>query len=197
MQESVFNELKILRNLKHDNLMRLFEVFEDRNKFYIILELLEGITLYKEIQARRKNKELKPHQIRGIVKQILKGIDYLHSQNIMHRDIKPENILFESKSSLDLNNAEKGLKLVDYGLATFQHEKHIIFTKCGTPGFVAPEIITYDEKEAIYTTIADVFSVGVIFHILLVGEQSFPGRSRNTILNKNKECRIDYKSKKY
>ena len=47
MQESVFNELKILRNLKHDNLMRLFEVFEDRNKFYIILELLEGITLYK------------------------------------------------------------------------------------------------------------------------------------------------------
>ena len=70
----MFNELKILRNLKHENLMRLFEVFEDRNKFYIILELLDGITLYKEIQTRRKNNELKSFQIRGIVRQILKGL---------------------------------------------------------------------------------------------------------------------------
>jgi serine/threonine protein kinase len=86
---------------------------------------------------------------------------------------------------------------VDYGLATFHSEKHVIFTKCGTPGFVAPEIITYDEKEPIYQLNVDTFSVGVIMHILLVGEQSFPGKSRNTILNKNKECKIDYKSKKY
>lgn len=115
----------------------------------------------------------------------------------MHRDIKPENILFQNKSCLDEGNSDKGLKIVDFGLATFQHEKTIIFTKCGTPGFVAPEIITYDEKEPIYKTNVDIFSVGVILHILLVGEQSFPGKSRNTILNKNKECRIDFKSKKY
>lgn len=140
----MFNELKILRNLKNENLMRLFEVFEDRNKFYIVLELLEGITLYKEIQNRRKSKELKPQQIRGIVKQILQGVDYMQSRNIMHRDIKPENILFQSKTSLDEGNSDKGLKIVDFGLATFQHEKTIIFTKCGTPGFVAPEIISYD-----------------------------------------------------
>lgn len=97
----MFNELKILRNLKHENLMRLFEVFEDRNKFYIVLELLDGITLYKEIQNRRKSKELKSQQIRGIIKQILQGVDYMQSKNIMHRDIKPENILFQSKTSLD------------------------------------------------------------------------------------------------
>lgn len=89
------------------------------------------------------------------------------------------------------------MKIVDYGLATFHNEKTIIFTKCGTPGFVAPEIITYDEKEAIYGLNVDTFSVGVIMHILLVGEQSFPGKSRNTILNKNKECKIDFKGKKY
>ena len=64
----------------------------------------------------------------------------------MHRDIKPENILFQDKDSLDKNNAQHGLKIVDYGLATFHSEPTVIFTKCGTPGYVAPEIITYDEK---------------------------------------------------
>ena len=104
----------------------------------------------------------------------------------MHRDIKPENILFQDKDSLDKNNAEHGLKIVDYGLATFHNEPTIIFTKCGTPGYVAPEIITYDEKEKIYGLNVDTFSLGVILHMMLIGEQSFPGKSRNTILNKNK-----------
>ena len=115
----------------------------------------------------------------------------------MHRDIKPENILFQDKDSLDKDGGEHGLKIVDYGLATFHNEPTVIFTKCGTPGYVAPEIISYDEKEKIYNLNVDTFSVGVIFHILLIGEQSFPGKSRNTILNKNKECKIDYKIKKY
>ena len=119
---------------------------------------------------------MKAHQIRSILRQILNGLKFLHSENIMHRDIKPENILFSSKSSLDEGDGGKGLKLVDYGLATFQHEKNIIFTKCGTPGFVAPEVINYDEREAIYSVNVDTFSVGVILHILLTGEQPFAGR---------------------
>lgn len=62
---------------------------------------------------------------------------------------------------------------------------------------MAPEVINYDEKEPIYGVNVDIFSVGVILHILLAGEQPFAARSRNSILNKNKECKIDYKSKKY
>ena len=63
---------------------------------------------------------------------------------------------------------------------------------------MAPEIITYDEKSGeFYDLQADMFSIGVIFHILLIKEAAFPGKSRNTILNKNKECKLDFKSKKY
>lgn len=69
--------------------MRLFEVYEDRNKYYFILELLHGITLYKEIHTRKKKNTLKPNQIRAILKQILEGIKYLQERGIMHRDIKP------------------------------------------------------------------------------------------------------------
>lgn len=164
--------------------MKLYEVYEDRNKYYFILELLHGITLYKEIAARKKKNNMPPPLIRTIVKQILEGVNYLQENNIMHRDIKPENIIMHEKDGK--SGGEPSLKIVDYGLATFHNEKIIIFTKCGTPGFVAPEIITYDEKEAIYGLNVDTFSVGVIMHILLVGEQSFAGKSRNTILNKNK-----------
>ncbi len=88
---------------------------------------------------------------------------------MMHRDVKPENILCERVDSLDKGDGSEGLKIVDYGLATFQSDKNIIFTKCGTPGFVAPEVINYDEKSPIYQVGVDIFSVGVILHILLVG----------------------------
>lgn len=79
------------------------------------------------------------------------------------------------------------MKLVDYGLATFQSDPVIIFTKCGTPGYVAPEIIMYDAAtQPFYNVSVDVFSAGVILHIMLAKEPAFPGKSRNTILNKNK-----------
>lgn len=87
----MFNELKILRALDHPNLLKLYEVFEDRQKYYFVMELLEGITLYKEIAKRNKKEEteLQPQEIRSITRQILSGLDYLASKNIMHRDIKP------------------------------------------------------------------------------------------------------------
>ena len=90
----------------------------------------------------------------------------------MHRDVKPENIIYAFKGKIEV-----GLKIVDYGLATIQSDQVIIFTKCGTPGYVAPEIITYDaNSQPFYNVAADVFSVGVILHILLAKEPAFPGK---------------------
>ena len=77
----------------------------------------------------------------------------------MHRDLKPENLLFSDKEC-------KTLKLVDFGLAAFANEDPYIFPKCGTPGFVAPEIANLQDKNSGYGVICDMFSIGVIFHIL-------------------------------
>ena len=91
---------------------------------------------------------------------LVDGIAHCTSKNIMHRDIKPENILFQK--------TEKGpiLKIVDFGLGAFSDEFPYIFSKCGTPGFVAPEIANLVDKNSGYSPISDVFSIGVIFYIL-------------------------------
>jgi len=91
---------------------------------------------------------------------LVDGIAYSASKNIMHRDIKPENLLFGK------SNNQKILKIVDFGLATYADEAPYLFPKCGTPGFVAPEIANLVDKTKGYGTICDMFSVGVIFHIL-------------------------------
>ena len=84
-------------------------------------------------------------------------------QNIIHRDLKPENLLLRTREGEDL-------VLADFGLATFINIKQddILFKRCGTPGFVAPEILAYKEGDSFYDQKCDIFSAGVIFYLLLV-----------------------------
>ena len=81
----------------------------------------------------------------------------MHSKNIMHRDLKPENIMLQKKG--DLNS----LKIVDFGLATYSNIDKYLFPKCGTPGYVAPEIANLVDKSLKYDKVCDIFSAGVIF----------------------------------
>lgn len=88
----------------------------------------------------------------------------------MHRDIKPENLILKNKKSLDKNT----LKIVDFGLAEFYLEKYYLFHKCGTPGYVAPEILNNeDRKNTKFDSKVDVFSAGIIFYILISGKSPF------------------------
>lgn len=81
----------------------------------------------------------------------------MHSKNIMHRDLKPENIMLQKKGDLS------SLKIVDFGLATYCDVDKFLFPKCGTPGYVAPEIANLSDKSQKYDKVCDVFSAGVIF----------------------------------
>ena len=116
-----------------------------------------------------------PDQGFTILKGLLEGLNYLHERNIMHRDIKPENILLQNKDKRDP-------VLVDFGLATYVNQENKLFIRCGTPGYVAPEIANLKEKDVAYDEKCDIFSFGVIMHMVLLGKILFNGSNFNEML---------------
>lgn len=188
-KESLVNELKIMRMLSHPNIIQLYEVCETENSIYMILELLKGGSLLEKIKEKKffNEKEIFP-----ILRGVLKGIEHVHERGIMHRDIKPENILFRT-----INCQESDVCIADFGLSTIVKEKQYLFFRCGTPGYVAPEVINLKDEKAVYSEVCDVFSLGVIFHILIFGKPPFNGKNYNEIIAENKLCKIDFNDVKY
>jgi len=161
--EFVRRELDVLRRLDHPNIVKIFETFEDLRYLYIVLELCEGGDLLSRILSMKHFNE---RAAAGLLKEILSSVYYMHENQFVHRDLKPDNFLFTYKPD-DANGAQQPpLKLIDFGLA-----KRILrgtlaapTPHIGTPAYMAPEVHdgNYDEK-------ADVWSVGVILHVLLSG----------------------------
>lgn len=116
--------------LDHPNLNKLFEVFEWKNQYVLIMELCEGGDLFKKIQRQQTFPESK---VADIMKQILSGVVYLHSMNIVHRDLKPENMLYD--------NEGKMIKLTDFGTAVEMSNKRKLSSFVGSPYYIAPEVI--------------------------------------------------------
>ena len=112
----------------------------------------------------------------------------------MHRDIKPENIMFRS-GKLD----EDDVCLVDFGLSNIDDKtKEVIFLKCGTPGYVAPEIFEQNKEETIkYNKTCDIFSLGIVLHILIFGFGPFRGKNYADVYNSNKNCLINFDNENY
>ena len=184
-REAIKNEIQILRRLKHKHIMNLEEVQESKNSIYMVLELLEGGELLQFVYYQQSY-TLK--DILKIMKDILETLKFIHEKKIMHRDIKPENILLKNKKSLKDNC----IKIVDFGLSTKTNVNEFLFKRCGTPGYVAPEIINCpDKSNPKYGTVCDIFSAGVIFYILLTERSPFEGNFAQ-VVKKNKECDIDF-----
>ena len=94
-----------------------------------------------------------------MIKGLLEGLYEMHSKNIMHRDLKPENIMFKNEDSLDL-------VIADLGLGTKTTVDKFLYVRCGTPGFVAPEVINITDFDLKYDAVCDIYSLGIIYHIL-------------------------------
>ncbi|CAD8140070.1 unnamed protein product [Paramecium pentaurelia] len=181
--EALFNEINLMAALNHEYIVKLEEVYEGDNTFYIILEYLKGTSLHDLIS--KGIIQLGWDEIKSIMFAILTAVAHMHSLNIMHRDLKPENIMFKKPN--DIN----GLRIVDFGLATWQTAVTYPFPKCGTPGYVAPEIANLKDLTFKYDKICDMFSVGCIFYKLITSKDLFPGNDYHEILKLNKKCIIN------
>lgn len=114
----------------------------------------------------------------------------MHSKGIMHRDLKPQNILLRSKNSMEC-------VIADFGLSQFANSEQFLFVRCGTPGYVAPEVINIKDMKQKYGPICDVFSLGLIFHILLFGFSVFRKKTYNEVLAENRACSFTFDDQVY
>jgi len=189
-KDSLINEIEIMQKLKHPYVMNLEEIHESKNSVYLVLELLEGGELLNYISTQES---LSYRDYWRVMKCIVEALAYMSDKRIMHRDLKPDNMILKEKKKLESCT----LKLVDFGLATESDIPEYLFKRCGTPGFVAPEVINAPSNENIhYNPKCDMFSAGVIFYILLTERSPFDGKSFKEILQKNKQCKIDFKNPK-
>jgi calcium-dependent protein kinase len=161
--KSMRNEIFIMCQLDHPNIVRIEEVYESTNEIYIVQELCEGGDLFDRLDEQA-NYHYTEAQCAQLVKYMLSAIRYLHSRGIIHRDLKLENFLFSGRE------VDSELKMIDFGLSKHFEIGQSHSEQVGTPYTVAPEIIqgSYDEK-------ADIWSVGVIAYLLLSGETPFGG----------------------
>lgn len=164
-KEAFINEIFLLKGLDHKNILKLYEIYETENSLYLVLQLVKGGELLQKINQQRFDEK----SAGKCLANLLAAVSHMHSRKIIHRDLKPDNILLKSSSCIS------NLIIADFGLATFLDLKHQMFKRCGTPGYVAPEILRYRDGERFYDEKCDIFSCGVIFFILLTGHKLFKG----------------------
>ena len=173
-------EIKILKSIRHKNIIQLFDIMESKTNLYFVIEYCKGGELFDYIV---KNRRLKEPEACVFFQQIINGVEYLHKQGIIHRDLKPENLL------LDYNN---NIKISDFGLSTFFSKNHFLQTACGTPSYAPPEML---EGLQYNGEASDIWSCGIILYAMLCGTLPFTESKEEIIVKKIKMH--DYSIPKY
>ncbi|CAL9126827.1 unnamed protein product [Musa acuminata var. zebrina] len=160
MIEQIKREISIMRLVRHTNIVQLYEVMASKSKIYFVMEYVKGGELFNKVAKG----SLKEDAARKYFQQLIGAVDFCHSRGVYHRDLKPENLLIDENGNL---------KVSDFGLSALkesQRQDGLLHTLCGTPAYVAPEIIN---KKGYDGAKADIWSCGVILYVLLAGYLPF------------------------
>ena len=194
------NEIKILNEISHENIIKLFEVKETYNSYYLVMELCTGGSLFECLDEYQKkyNQPFSEEIVQYLMKQIVSAIKYIHNKNIIHRDLKLENILVNFNSEEDkknINMLKSKVKLIDFGFARYLSKQDLAFSILGSPLNMDPGILEvynklkkmeyynkygYDEK-------ADIWSLGSICYEMIIGKSPFDSKSLKQLINKVKK----------
>jgi len=173
----LMREIDIMKKVgNHPNILKLYEVYESNNYLYLVLELINGGELFDQIVARGEYSE---KDASNIVKQIISAVAHLHANGIAHRDLKPQNLLCVDPDG-------DGIRVADFGLSKMFGNGEYLETCCGSPEYVAPEVLECKP----YDKACDLWSVGVITYVLLTG--CFPFWDKNNAVLYEKIRRAEY-----
>jgi len=180
-RDALLTEISILKQVDHRHVINLKEIFETRKKLYLVMDVLDGGELFDRIV---ENGTFSERDASDLSRSIIEATKYLHGLGIVHRDLKPENLLYTDKTP------QADIKIADFGLSKFIVEGELLQTACGTPGYVAPEVLLLQG----YGKAVDLWSIGVIIYILLCGFPPFYAESDSDMFELIKEAEYDFPS---
>ena len=188
------NEIDILKHIDHKNIVKLIDVKETNQHYYLVTEYCNGKSLANclELYQDKYNKPFTEEIVQYLMKQIVSAIRYLHQKTILHRDLKLDNILVnfdDEKDRKSLNMLKSQVKIIDFGFARYLEKEKLAYSTLGSPVNMDPGILKklnkvehsneygYDEK-------ADIWSLGTLCYEMLVGRNVFDAESMKDLLNK-------------
>ena len=181
MKNVIFKENEIITKFNHINVIYVYQIIDTPENYYIIMEYCKRGELFDYIV---KNKKIKEDEASIFFYQLINGLEYIHSKVIAHRDLKPENILLTE---------DKILKIIDFGLSHEFNGEDFLKTKCGSPSYASPEIISHPLYDGFKT---DIWCCGIILYAMLCGYLPFDGddneKNNNTLFKNIIECNLEF-----
>ena len=176
-RRKVFQEVYILKKIRHANVIRLLEVFEDATHMLIVMEYAAGGDLLKYVRSKGP---LPEQEARSIFRQIVYGLAHIHARSVLHRDIKLDNILLDH---------DGGVKICDFGVSKIISKHDIIKEQCGTPAYLAPEVITDEGYEGFYI---DHWSMGILLYAMLCSSVPFRAKNMKELLDVVRSTPVEF-----
>ncbi|KAF5183853.1 Cbl-interacting protein kinase [Thalictrum thalictroides] len=176
LMEQVKREIRTMKLLRHPNIVDIHEVIGTKTKIYIVMEYVPGGRLLDKLAYLKR---LSEEEARQYFQQLIEAVDYCHCRNVYHRDLKPENLLVDGRGNL---------KVSDFGLSAMRKPGDLLYTSCGSPSYIAPEIIALERYDG---AAADVWSCGIILFELLAGYLPFSDCNLWNLYKKGKATEVE------